>query len=200
MAESWSLKGEYLASCTCRVSPCPCTTAGGDPTEGGECKGFNVFSIREGTYGGTDLSGLKFGIVVHWVGNVLNGNWDLGVLVDDTASDEQAQAVETVVKGEAGGTFSDIAGLVGNYMGADRVALTFETSDNGERGTASADGSTINYTPLKSPSGQRTELHHGALAFRDLMYPGKSEGHIDHFGIQGDSNYGEWSHFEFAGP
>jgi hypothetical protein len=200
VAENWSLKGEYLASCTCRVSPCPCTTAGGDPTEDGVCKGFNVFSIREGAYGGTDLSGVNFGLIVHWVGNVLNGNWDLGVLVDDSASEDQAQAVETIVKGDAGGTFSDIAGLVGNYMGADRVAITFETSDNGDTGRATADGSTINYTSLKAPSGKRTELHHGALAFRDLIYPGKSEGPIDHFGIQGDSNYGEWSNFEFAGP
>ena len=47
MVENWSIKGEYLVACNCRVSPCPCITAGGDPTEG-ECFGMAVLSIGEG--------------------------------------------------------------------------------------------------------------------------------------------------------
>lgn len=77
----------------------------------------------------------------------------------------------------------------------------FETSEGSESGSASADGSEFSYTPLKSPHGDRTELVHGALAFRDRIYPGKAEGgRIDHFGLRSTTNYGEWSDFEWSGP
>jgi hypothetical protein len=199
VAENWSLKGEYFAACNCRVSPCPCTTGGGDPTEG-ECRGLNVFSVGEGSYGDVDLAGLKFGIAVHFPGNILAGNWDLGVLIDQASNDQQAEAIETILTGKAGGTFADLSGLIGNYIGAQRASISFDGGEEGEGGTASVNGSQIGYTALKSPTGARTELRHGALAFRDLIYPGKAQGHFDVHGISADANYGEWSRFEFSGP
>src|SRR5919202_2439537 len=193
VAENWSIKGEYLVACNCRVSPCPCTTAGGDPTEG-ECYALNVFSLDEGQYGSTDLSGLKVGFVVHFPGNILSGNWDFGLLVDEQANDEQFESLRMNFSGEAGCTLGDVAPLIGNFLGAERARISFETSDGGESGTASADGSEFSYTALKAPTGQRTELVHGALAFRDRIYPGKAEGgRMDHFGLSADMNYGEWS-------
>src|SRR5918997_3595572 len=75
MAENWSIRGEYLVACNCRVSPCPCTTAGGDPTEG-ECFGMAVLSIGEGRYEDADLSGLHVAFVDRIPGNILDGNWD----------------------------------------------------------------------------------------------------------------------------
>jgi hypothetical protein len=199
VAESWNLDGEYFAVCNCRVSPCPCTTAGGDPTEG-ECRGFNVFSVGQGSYGDVDLSGLNFGLVVHWAGNILAGNWDLGVMIDQSASDQQAEAIETILTGKAGGTFGELSPLIGNYLGAQRASISYDGGTEGEGGSASVDGSQISYTALKSTTGARTELHHGALAFRDLIYPGKAQGHFDVLGISADANYGEWSRFEFSGP
>jgi hypothetical protein len=199
MAESWNISGEYLAACNCRVSPCPCTTAGGDPTEG-ECNGFGVFSIQNGRYGDTDLSGLKAGYVVRWTGNVLSGNWDMGFLIDQQADDRQAEALEAILTGQAGGTFADFGPLIGNVLGVERADLSFESSDGGERASASADATHVAYTPLKSPRGERTEVLHGALAFRDRIFPGKAEGHIDRWGISTASNYGEWADFDWSGP
>jgi hypothetical protein len=200
VAENWSIRGEYLAACNCRVSPCPCTTAGGDPTEG-ECYAFDVFSIDQGQYGNTDLSGLMMAIVVHIPGNILDGNWDFGLIVDEQANDDQFEAIRAIFSGEAGGTFGDIVPLVGNFLGVERASISFETSEGGESGSASADGSEFSYTPLKSPRGERTQVIHGALAFRDRIYPGKAEaGRIDHFGLSSRTNYGEWSDFEWSGP
>jgi hypothetical protein len=200
MAENWSIRGEYLVACNCRVSPCPCTTAGGDPTEG-ECFGMAVLSIGEGRYEDADLSGLHVAFVDRIPGNILDGNWDFGVLVDEQADDDQFEALKAIFSGQAGGTFGDIAPLIGNFLGAERARISFETSANGESGSASVDGSEFSYAPLKGPQGDRTELVHGALAFRERIYPGKAEGgHIDHFGLRSDTNYGEWSDFEWSGP
>jgi hypothetical protein len=199
MAESWTIRGEYIAACNCRVSPCPCTTAGGDPTED-ECNGFGVFSIREGRYGDTDLSGLKAGYITRWTGNVLNGNWDIGFLIDQQADERQAEALQTILTGEAGGTFADFVPLIGNVLGVERAELSYESSNGGESGSAGADGSQVSYSPLKSPRGDRTEVLHGALAFRDRIFPGKAEGRIERWGISAASDYGEWSDFDWSGP
>jgi hypothetical protein len=167
----------------------------------GECYGFDVFSINQGQYGNTDLSGLMMAIVVHIPGNILDGNWDFGLIVDEQANDDQFEAIRAIFSGEAGGTFGDIAPLVGNFLGVERASISFETSEGGESGSASADGSEFSYTPLKSPRGERTQVLHGALAFRDRIYPGKAEaGRIDHFGLRAVTNYGEWSDFEWSGP
>jgi hypothetical protein len=123
------------------------------------------------------------------------------LLVDDQANDDQFEGIRTIFSGEAGGTFGDIVPLIGNVLGTERARISFETSEGGESGTASANGSEFSYTPLKSPHGDRTEVVHGALAFRDRIYPGKAEGgHMDHFGFRADMNYGEWSSVEWSGP
>jgi hypothetical protein len=200
MAENWSLRGEYLAACNCRVSPCPCTTAGGDPTED-ECNGLTVLSIREGSYGDVDLSRLNFAIFTRWTGNVLAGNWDVGLLLDEGCDDRQFDAMQTIVSGQAGGTFGELAGLIGTILGTERARISFETSDGGESGSVRIDASEFSYTPLKSQRGERTRVVHAALAFRDEIYPGKAEGgRIERFGLSAPTDYGEWSEFEFSGP
>jgi hypothetical protein len=200
VAETWHIRGEYVASCNCRVSPCPCTTAGGDPTED-ECNGLTVFSLTDARYGDTDLSGLNAALVTRWRGNVLDGNWDVGLLIDERADERQAEAMETIFTGQAGGTFADLGPLIGTLLGVERASISFESSEGGERASASADGSRVTYTPLKSPSGQRTQVLHGALTFRDRIFPGKTEGgRIEHWDISADTSYGEWSDCEFSGP
>lgn len=200
MAETWALRGEYLAACNCRVSPCPCTTAGGDPTEG-QCSNLTVFSIREGNYGDIDLSGLKLGLFGNWTGNVLAGNWNVGLLLDEGCDDRQFEAMQTIVSGQAGGVFAELSGLIGNILGTERARISFEASGGGESGSVSVDGTEFSYTPLKSQRGERTKVVHAALAFRDEIYPGKAEGgRVDRFGITADTSYGEWSEFDFSGP
>lgn len=199
MAEDWTIRGEYASACNCRVSPCPCTTGGGDPTEG-ECNGFTFVAIREGSYGDIDLAGLNAALVVRWRGNILDGNWDAGVLIDGNADDRQAEALQTIFTGQGGGTFADMAPLIGTVLGVERAELSLESSGDGETASVRADGTRYSYKPLKSLKGERTELRHGALAFRDRMYPGKAEGRIERWDISAETSYGEWSDFEFSGP
>ncbi len=198
MAESWRISGEYIADCNCRVSPCPCTTAGGDPTEG-ICKSGTVFSIKQGKYGNVDLSGLGVAMIATWPGNVMAGNWSVGLIVDERANEKQSDALQAILSGKAGGTFADFGPLISKFLGAQRGRITYQKT--GEEASAKVDGSELRYTPLKTKAGKRTELHHGALAFRDKIYPGKAKGgRVNSFGISADMDYGEWSDFEFAGP
>jgi hypothetical protein len=120
VAEQWSMKGQHVGSCICD-SPCPCIF-GQDPTKG-YCGALIVESIDEGNYGSVDLSGRKVALVLSWEGNVFSGDITAGFLVDEDATDEQMEAIETIVSGKAGGAWENLAGLFGEVKGIKRAPI-----------------------------------------------------------------------------
>lgn len=133
MAEAWTLKGELMLSCNCAVF-CPCVVSLGQhpPTEG-FCMGWMGVRIDTGKYGKTKLSGLNAGILVDIPGRMGRGNWTAALYIDDRADDAQAEALETILTGQAGGTTGLLRLLVGEYLGAQRVPITYETDGKTRR-------------------------------------------------------------------
>jgi hypothetical protein len=199
VAESWTIEGHSLGACNCRVSPCPCTTGGGNPTEG-ECKAIIVAAIEGGNYGNTDLSGLNVALVMAMPGFVFDGNWDVGLVIDERADDRQFEALEAIFSGQAGGPFADFAGLIGNLRDAERGRFAVEVSEDMESASASVGGSEFRYTPLKTPDGRRTKLINAALGFGEELLPGKAEGQINSVGITGEIRYGDIEKIKLTGP
>jgi hypothetical protein len=126
VAEQWSWKGKHVGSCICDT-PCPCIF-GEDPTKG-YCGAVLVESIDEGNYGSIDLSGRKVGLVLSWEGNVFSGDITVGVLVDQDATDEQLEAIETIVTGKAGGAWENLAALFGTVKGVKRASIALADGD-----------------------------------------------------------------------
>jgi hypothetical protein len=120
VAEEWSWKGKHVGSCICDT-PCPCIF-GQDPTKG-YCGAVIVESIDEGNYGSIDLSGRKVGLALSWEGNVFSGDITVGVFVDEDATDEQMEAIETIVTGKAGGAWENLAALFGTVKGVKRAPI-----------------------------------------------------------------------------
>ena len=58
------------------------------------------------------------------------GNWKLGVLMDEAASDEQAEKLGAVFGGQLGGPMEALGPLVGEQLGVERVPMEF-SSENG---------------------------------------------------------------------
>ena len=190
---AWQLVAEQLGVCNCHASPCPCVTASADPTEG-TCVSFYAFDIKSGHYGDVNLSGVKVAMVASWTGFVLNGNWKAGLLVD--GDDRQIEAITAIFSGRAGGSFADLAPLIGEFLGVEKPSISFSSNEGGTQASVRFGNTHADYEPLMGPGG-RTQLVHGALAFRDTVFPGKAiGGRIDSFGLAADSYYGEWAEVE----
>lgn len=59
--------------------------------------------IKEGTYGTVKLDGLAFALVAAWPRAIHEGGGVAKLFIDERAGAEQRKALDTIVKGEAGG-------------------------------------------------------------------------------------------------
>jgi hypothetical protein len=90
-----------------------------------------VFNIREGQVEGTDISGVKVAMIADTPKVMTEGNWRLGVFVDDRATDQQFEKLVQVFSGQLGGPMAALAPLVGEVLGAERALI--EVVDDGLR-------------------------------------------------------------------
>jgi hypothetical protein len=90
-----------------------------------------VFNIREGEIEGTDIGGLKVAVIADTPKVMTEGNWRLGVFVDERADDEQLDKLVRVFGGQLGGPMAALAPLVGEMLGIERAPI--EVRDDGLR-------------------------------------------------------------------
>ncbi len=125
---SWQITGRYMETCNCDFI-CPCPLTGMAETTHGSCTFAMAFSIESGKFEGTSLDGQKFVIVGRTPSNMGAGNWEVGVIVDDTASDAQQQAIGAIAGGQAGGPMANIAPLIGAFKGIEARPIQFQGSE-----------------------------------------------------------------------
>jgi hypothetical protein len=89
-----------------------------------------VFHVDSGEVEGVDVSGLTLAAVADTPKYMHEGNWRLGVLMDEAASDDQAAKLGAVFGGQLGGPMAALSGLIGEQLGVERVPMAF-SSENG---------------------------------------------------------------------
>jgi hypothetical protein len=127
---SWSLKGSYVETCSCELM-CPCNLSFDHGATYDFCRATLVFGIREGEVEGTDIGGRRIAIIIDTPKVMTDGNWRLGVFVDDQATDEQAEKLTQVFSGQLGGPMAALAPLVGEMLGVERAKI--DLHDDGLR-------------------------------------------------------------------
>ena len=192
---AWRIAGAYAASCSCNVI-CPCPVDGVPTGPDGECKGFLVFSVKEGNLDDTDLSGVNFALYNHFPSNLTAGNWKVGVVIDNDASDEQADALERICKGEEGGPFGDLANFYGEYLGTERDTVSFSDGDRPKASIGSS--SELTFEPHEGPDGSPTTVKGAMFGFAPEYRIGRAPGKSDRFGLSFEPVYGEAADFEFS--
>ncbi len=129
----WTIKGELILNCNCTVF-CPCVVSLGKhpPTEG-HCQAWSGVRIDTGDYGDVDLSGLNVGLMLEIPGNMGRGNWKVAAYIDERATDAQYDALLNIFSGKARGNTGLFKMLVGEFLGAERAPIVFETVGNERR-------------------------------------------------------------------
>ena len=122
----WQISGSYMEACSCD-SVCPCPTSGlaARPTKG-SCDAGLVFHVERGQYGSTTLDGLSFAVLLHTPGPMGQGNWTVGVIVDERASAPQREALTSIASGQGGGPMAAVGPLVGRFAGAEAKPIKLE--------------------------------------------------------------------------
>jgi hypothetical protein len=128
---AWKLEGTYFENCNCDWV-CPCTvTSFVSPATGDRCQVVLNYHVRRGEVDGVDVSGRSVSIVADAPKAMLDGGWRVGLIIDDKASKEQADKLTGVFAGKVGGPMANIAPLIGELLGIERLPI--EYSDNGNR-------------------------------------------------------------------
>jgi hypothetical protein len=127
---AWNLTGSYVETCSCELM-CPCNLSFDHGATYDFCRVTLVFNIREGQIEGTDIGGLKVAAIADTPKVMTDGNWKLGMFIDERASDEQADKLGQVFSGQLGGPMAGLAPLVGEMLGVERVPI--EVVDDGVR-------------------------------------------------------------------
>src|SRR6202008_921473 len=126
----WRLRGDVMETCSCATT-CPCNF-GSDPIPL-PCEVVIGWRIADGHYGNTRLAGLNVVLYGRIPGNAFQGNWNVGVYLDQRADQQQAQALGNIFSGQAGGWPSVLGQLIANTFSPKQVPIQFETVDDEHR-------------------------------------------------------------------
>jgi hypothetical protein len=157
---AYDLEGSLLEVCTCEVL-CPCWI--GEDPDGGDCLSVVAYHFDRGTIRGVDVGGLTLVSTVHIPGNVLAGNWKQVVIVDDSASEEQAEAMLDAFTGKLGGPLADLAQLVGERVEIRRAPISHQIID-GAGVLRVGDYIEAEIHPYRGPDGSITTLNNSIFS------------------------------------
>jgi hypothetical protein len=125
---SWSLKGSFFETCSCDLM-CPCNMSADHGATYDYCRVTLIFNIKEGEIEGTDVGGIKVAVIADTPKVMTEGNWRLGMFVDEAATDEQTEKLTAVFGGQKGGPMEAFAPLIGEMLGVERAR--FELTEDG---------------------------------------------------------------------
>jgi hypothetical protein len=153
---------------------------------GDRCRVTLVFNIEDGEVEGTDVGGLVVAAVADTPKVMSEGNWRLGVVIDERASEEQAEKLGGVFSGALGGPMEALGPLIGENLGVERLPI--EVSEDGLKHSVrigdAVDFEIEDVVPFGVESGQPAQLtgiFHPAGG--ELTIAHATRASIDAFGI-----------------
>jgi hypothetical protein len=128
---AWRLEGTYIENCNCDVV-CPCAaSAFAAPATYDRCNAVLAWHIDSGEVDGTDVSDLSVVLVLDTPRQMSEGNWRVGMFMDERATDEQAQKLGGIFSGQMGGPLANLVPLISENLGMEVASI--EHIDDGLR-------------------------------------------------------------------
>jgi hypothetical protein len=189
---SWNIEGSYFETCSCDVI-CPCTASLDFGATRDRCNATLVFHVERGEVEGVDVGGLTVAAIVDTPKVMADGNWRLGVVIDEAASDEQAEKLGGVFSGALGGPMEALGPLVGENLGVERLPI--EVNQDGVKHSVRV-GDAIDFevediVPFGVETGEPAKLagiFHPAGSTLTVAHATRSK--IDAFGISYEGKSG----------
>ena len=165
------------------------------------CKVVMGFQIETGYFDEIPLAGLAFVLVSETPAIMAEGNWKVGLIVDERASDAQVEALSAITSGKSGGPLTPLSPLIGEFLGIERKPVEIfwdglrcglqaaDAVDIGVEGTPSAvaDGEPIYLENTLHPANKRLALGRAvrnritAFGIEWLDDSGETNGHFAPF-------------------
>jgi hypothetical protein len=98
VADHWVIRGVEYGNCNCNWG-CPCQF--GAPTTHGHCEAVVTGHIDEGSFNETKLDGLDWALLLHWPGEIAEGNSTEQAIIDQRADIDQREALRKILHGES---------------------------------------------------------------------------------------------------
>ncbi len=164
----WELKLTEFGNCNCDYG-CPCQF-NALPTHG-NCEASVCMEVTEGHYGDVKLDGVRFGGLFQWPGAVHEGDGKCQPFVDESASNEQRDAILKIMSGEDTDPMATVFAVYASTMVEvyDPIfaPVSFEVDVEGRSGHFSVPGLTeTKGEPIRNPitgaeHRARIDLPHG---------------------------------------
>jgi hypothetical protein len=182
---SWKVEGTYFENCNCDFA-CPCSvTSFASPGTGDRCQVILNYHIDKGEIDGVDVSGHSVSVVADAPPRMLDGNWRVGLIIDDKASKEQVDKLAGVFSGQMGGPMASLAPLIAEVLGIEQHPIEYHDSGHKHRVKIGGDISVEveDYTPqgLSEPT-KLVGVFHPSNTTLTIARP--TESHIKAFGME----------------
>lgn len=93
------------------------------------CLGYWAIRVDEGTYGDVRLDGLRAVIAFDAPQRMIDGQWTEVVIIDEGATAAQRSALDTILRGQAGGPWGLLAKFVARWLETRYLPITFTHED-----------------------------------------------------------------------
>jgi hypothetical protein len=150
---SWNLAGTFYENCSCdAICPCTWSNLAHKATRDDFCRFALAFDVESGEIEGVDVSERSFVMIGDTPPNMADGNWRVGVIVDDGANEEQVGKFGRVLSGELGGPPAALGPFLGGFLGIEQGSSSIESDGNRHH---------IRVDELVDYSGERVTLESG---------------------------------------
>ncbi len=102
------------------------------------CIGYWAVRFDDGRFGDVPLAGVRAIVAYDCPRHMIDGNWIEGLVIDQSASPEQREAVGSILSGRAGGPWAVLSRFVGRWL--ETRFLPIEMTDDGATKTAKIPG------------------------------------------------------------
>ena len=162
---AWNVSGDLIETCSCNML-CPCWFGQADLMlmDQGWCATSLLLRVRKGGFDGTDLAGQNAVVTLHFPGPTLfDANGTGRVYIDESATDAQASAIETILQGGSGGGMEVPASLLSQWLPSRRAAISVGESDGRITANVAGVGDMVS-SPLVNEIGNKMTMHNSAFS------------------------------------